>query len=106
MIECLCIDSDNKPKEVQLSEWISKGMKYHITHVYFHPNQGIQGCSLREVRLSSKSYPYESYALKRFAVTPEGYLKLLEMIKICSDLNDLDIKELLKESELNIITNE
>lgn len=99
MIECICIDSKNKPEEIPLGRWIQEGFKYHITHVFYHPDQGIQGCTLHEVRLTG-CLPYTSYRLSRFAMTQENLLLLMEMIKDCSELNDLDISELIKGSEL------
>ena len=86
-----------------MNEWINKGATYHITHVYFHPHQGIQGCSLKEVRLTDKSYPYETYALKRFGVTPENWSALIQMIHDCSELDKVNINQLLNESELQRI---
>lgn len=103
MIEATCLDADNRPKEVEMSEWITKGMKYHITHVFFHPGQGIQGCSLREVRLTSKSHPYGAYALKRFGVTQEGMKALVEMMLACSELNEFDVYKAIEESELQTV---
>ncbi|MES2395830.1 MAG: hypothetical protein V4549_07495 [Bacteroidota bacterium] len=103
MIPAVCIDSDNKPEEVDLSEWINKGANYHITHIWFHPHQGVQGCSLKEVRLTEKSDPYRTFALKRFAVTAEAMQKLVQMMRDCSELNDFDIYKLIRESELETV---
>ena len=103
MIECLCINAENKPKEVHPGQWLQKGFKYHITHVYYHPNQGIQGCSLKEVRLGKESAPFETYRLSRFGVTEENLEKLIQMVRDCSELNDFDIHNLIEESKLEII---
>lgn len=103
MIDCICVDSANRPKEVDMSEWITKGMKYKISHVYYHPGQGIQGCELREVRLTKKSLPFGSYRLSRFAVTKEGYNALVQMMKDCSELNDFDIYKAIRESKLQTV---
>lgn len=102
MIECVCIDAGSKPKEVHLGQWLQQGFKYHITHVYYQPKQGIQGCALKEVRLGKESAPYETYRLSRFAVTKDNLDKLMQMMKDCSELNDFDITELIRESELKI----
>lgn len=102
MIPCICIDAKNMPKEIYLGEWLTEGMKYHIIHVYYHPNQGIQACGLKEVRLTKKSSPYETYKLSRFSVTQEGLNLLIQMIKDCSELNDIDIFKLIEESELQV----
>ncbi len=102
MIECICIDSNNKPDEIPLSKWINKDFKYHITHVYFHHGQGIQGVTLHEVRLTKECYPYVAYRLNRFAMTQKSLQELIQMIKDCTELNDFDILELIKESDLQI----
>ncbi len=105
MIECLCINAKGKPKEILVGEWIQEGFKYHITHVYRHPLQGdVLACSLHEVRLSKKSAPYETYLLKRFAFTEEGFEKLKELALSCSELDNIDIERLFEVNELEIIT--
>lgn len=103
MIPCICIDSSNKPSEIYLGEWINKEAHYHITHVYYHPEQGIQGCELREVKLTDKSKPYVSYKLSRFGVTKENFAALIKMMKNCSELNSIDILSAIEASELIII---
>jgi len=103
MIECVCINDKDKPKEIPLNDWIVLDEKYHITHIFYHPNQGIQGCSLYEKPLGEHCSPYESFKLSRFAIDIKDLESLIELIKNCTELNDLDIKELLKSSELEII---
>lgn len=100
MIPCICINDKEKPEEVCPTEWVKQGNEYNITHVYFHPMQGIQGCELKEVKLTQKSYPYEAYALSRFGVTPENMERLIQMMLDCSELNKVDIEKLLEESKL------
>jgi len=104
MIECICIDASGKPKEIVAGEWIQKGFKYHITHIYRHPLQGdVLACALHEVRLTKKSKPYETYLLKRFAFTKDDFEKLKEMAQACSELDELNIDKLLEVNELEII---
>lgn len=101
MIPCICIDAAGKPKEIVAGEWIQKGFKYHITHIYRHPLQGeVLACALHEVRLTKKSKPYETFLLKRFAFTEDDLQALNEMAQACSELNELDISELFKQNEL------
>ena len=102
MIECICIDSKNKPKEIPLGKWIQEGFKYHITYIQYYPNQGIQGCTLYEISLKG-CFPYTAFSLSRFAVTKENLALLMEMIKDCHELNNLDVLELIKESELVLV---
>lgn len=95
MIPALCIDNKNKPEEIPDSQWIQEGFKYHIIHVYYYPHQGLQGVELLEVKL--KTPPFKSYKLSRFAFTEEGIKQLIEMMKACSELNEIEITELLQE---------
>lgn len=102
-IPCICIDARNKPDIIPLKNWINKGLEYHITHVYYYSKQGIQSVTLDEVRLGPESAPYEGYALSRFAFTPENLYKLIELMKLCTELNEVSIKQLLEESNVQLI---
>ena len=66
MVACICIDDSKKPNIIPKDKWVIKGNKYHITHVYYHPNQGIRGCSLYERPLDESCKPYETFKLSRF----------------------------------------
>lgn len=103
MIKCICIDDANKPVEISSSNWIKKEETYHITHIYYHPNQGIQGCSLYEKPLGEDCYPYESFKLSRFGISIDDLEKFIEFMKLCTELNDVDIKTLIEESQLELI---
>jgi hypothetical protein len=101
-IECICIDGKNRPPEVFPQKWINEGTKYHIVHVSYHPNQGIQGVYLKEVNLKHCE-PYDTYRLNRFAIREEDLPKLIELMKACTELNEINIKQLIEESQLEII---
>lgn len=105
MIPCICIDDKHRPEVIPTSKWVKEGDEYHITHVYLHKFQdgGIQGVSLYEKPLDKSCAPYETFRLTRFAFSEEGISKLIELIKLCSELNDFDIKKLIEESQLEII---
>jgi hypothetical protein len=103
MVKCICINDKNKPAEIPSSKWVKAEEDYHITHVYYHPNQGIQGCSLYEKPLGEDCAPYETFRLSRFAISVDDLEKLIELIKNCTELNYLDIQALIKESQLEII---
>jgi hypothetical protein len=103
MVKCICIDDKNKPAEIPSSRWIKIEESYHITHVYYHPDQGIQGCSLYEKPLGEDCYPYETFKLSRFGISMNDLQELIELIKNCTELNNLDIELLIKESQLELI---
>ncbi len=100
-VECLCIDDKNRPKEILPQNWIMRGIEYHIIHVYYYPNQGIQGVLLEEV--NTKSTVYDSYRLTRFSFTEESLKQLKELIFLCTQLNEMDINKLLEECNLETI---
>ena len=103
MVKCTCIDDKNKPAEIPSSSWVKVEESYHITHVYYHPNQGIQGCSLYEKPLGEDCAPYETFKLSRFGISVDDLEKLIELIKNCTELNDVDIQALIEESQLQLI---
>jgi hypothetical protein len=106
MVEVICIDDKNKPAEIPARFWIKEGEKVHITLVTFHPKQegGIQGCELYEKPLPLEHCaPYNFWKLSRFGITPENLEALIALIKESTELNDVDVRQLVKESELQEI---
>lgn len=66
-MRAVCINSSNKPSKVPESEWVKEGEIYTITRIVrmgFQDN--VFGVLLKEVQLSSKSFPYELYDMSRF----------------------------------------
>jgi hypothetical protein len=66
-MRAVCIDSSNKPSKVPESEWVKEGEIYTIIRIVrmgFQDN--VFGVLLKEVQLSSKSFPYELYDMSRF----------------------------------------
>jgi len=65
----ICVNSQNKPAKIPLSEWITEGEIYTVLEVI---KMGLQpgkfGFRLKEVSLSQKSFPYEFYDANRFAL--------------------------------------
>jgi len=66
-MKVICIDADNKPKNVPVEEWVQEGDTYTVTKIV---KMGLQkntyGYLLKEVQLSSRSFPYELYDSSRF----------------------------------------
>ncbi len=103
MIDCICIDDKNRPKEIPEEKWVKEEEGYKITHVYIHPNQGgIQGVTLYEKPLDESCPPYETFKLSRFAIRASDLEAFIELCKSCSDLNDVDVMKLVEESELQL----
>ena len=66
-MKVICIDADKKPKNVPVEEWVQEGETYTVTRIV---RMGLQketyGFLLKEVQLSSRSFPYELYDSSRF----------------------------------------
>ena len=66
-MKVICIDADKKPKNVPIEEWVKEGDTYTVTRIV---RMGLQketyGFLLKEVQLSSRSFPYELYDASRF----------------------------------------
>ena len=66
-MRAICIDASNKPSKIPDNEWVVEGEIYTITRVV---RMGLQdnkfGVMLKEVKLSSSSFPYELYDAERF----------------------------------------
>ena len=66
-MKVICIDADNKPQNIPIEEWVKEGDMYNVTRIV---RMGLQkdtyGFLLKEVQLSSRSFPYELYDSSRF----------------------------------------
>jgi len=66
-MKAICIDDTNKPKRIPLNEWIKEGETYTIIRfVRMELEKNKFGVLLKEVQLSSASFPYELYDAERF----------------------------------------
>lgn len=102
-VKTICINDKNRPQEIQPQKWVKKDQEYNITHIYYHYQQGVQGAELAEIELTDENFPYQSFALNRFAFTKENLEKLAELIKNCTELNDIEVGYLIEEFNLETI---
>ena len=76
-MKVICIDNSKKPKNVPVEEWVQEGDTYTVTRIV---RMGLQkdtyGYLLKEIQLSSRSFPYELYDATRFLP-----IDLLSMMK-------------------------
>lgn len=71
----VCVNSDNKPKQVSSLEWIIAGKEYTVIgKKAMNLQSGKIGYLLKEVQLSELSFPYELYDSERF-ISVEEYAK-------------------------------
>ena len=66
-MKVICIDADNKPQNIPIEEWVKEGDMYNVTRIVrMGLQKDIYGFLLKEVQLSSRSFPYELYNSSRF----------------------------------------
>ena len=69
----VCINADNKPKQVSSLEWVIAGKEYTVINLKsMNLQSGKIGYLLKEVQLSELSFPYELYDSERF-ISAEEY---------------------------------
>jgi hypothetical protein len=98
MIPCVCINDANKPNEILIENWIKRDIEYTINFITYHPNQGIQGVQLVEVK--PRCEKYESYKISRFKIRKQDLEALLELAKLCSDLDDISLDDLFQNDKI------
>ena len=99
MVECICIDDKNKPKEIPDSKWLKEGNKYNIIYTVIVLPQRELAVMLSEIELTDNEMPYEYFLAKRFGFTEENLNKLMQLIKDCTD-TDFSMEELLEQTQL------
>jgi hypothetical protein len=66
-MKVICIDADNKPQNIPIEEWVKEGNMYNVTRIVrMGLQKNIYGFLLKEIQLSSRSFPYELYDSSRF----------------------------------------
>jgi len=99
MIECTCINANNRPKEIPKNKWVKKGNTYTVIYTLTVLPQRQLAVHLQEIDLDESNAPYEYFLANRFAFKPEALDELMDLIKACSD-TDFSMEELLKQTEL------
>jgi hypothetical protein len=99
MVECICINDKNRPKEIPMNKWVKEGRPYTVIYTTTVMPQKQLAVHLDEIELDESNHPYEYFLASRFAFTEENLLKLIELIKDCSDIT-FDMDELLKQTTL------
>ena len=99
IVECICINNENRPEVIPINKWLKKGNAYTIIFTVLVLPQRQIGVHLSEIEFTEKELPYEYFLLSRFAFTKENFLLLNELIKECTD-TDFSMEELLKQTEL------
>ena len=102
-VRCICVDDFGRPLEIPPSKCVVKDKEYHITHIFYHPQQKIQGVEVAEIFLDGSCFPYQSFALSRFGIAKEDLESFLEMLKDCTELNKVEIDNIVEELTLETV---
>lgn len=99
MVECICIDDSGRPDKIPQSKWVKEGTRYNIIYTVRVLPQNEVGVMLSEIELTDNELPYEYFLLRRFAFTEDNLMKLVELIKDCTD-TDFSVEEILIQTQL------
>jgi hypothetical protein len=99
MINCICINDKNKPKEIPGHKWVKEGEEYTIIFAIVVLPQRRIGFQLEEITLDESCHPYEYFLAERFALRYEDIEKLIQFIYECTQIN-ISVKELIKETNV------
>ena len=70
-IPVICINANNKPNEIPISQWLVKDKQYTIKEFCIHNLQNrVIGVKLWELNIDN-CFPYSSFALTRFGIPTE-----------------------------------
>jgi hypothetical protein len=85
-MKCICINDKDRPNEIPLSKWVEKGKEYTITKVMIMKIQGsIAGVKLAELNIDDY-FPYQYFALWRFAFPISEMAKLIEEKELVEEI--------------------
>ena len=99
MIECTCINANNRPKEIPPNKWLKKGNTYTVIYTVTVLPQKQLAFHLQEIELDETTAPYEYFLANRFSFRQEDLDALMQLIEDCSD-TDFSMEELLQQTEL------
>ena len=99
MVECICINDKNRPKEIPVNKWVKKGQPYTVIYTVTVLPQKQLAFHLDEIELDESCHPYEYFLANRFAFTEDNLKLLMELIKDCSDTH-FSMDELLEQTQL------
>lgn len=85
MVRCICIDDSNRPNELPVTKWPKMGQEYHIIYTVTVLPQNEIAVTLSEIELTENELPYEYFLLKRFAIDERDLIKLVRLIKDCTE---------------------
>lgn len=92
-VRVICIDDKNRPTEIPSTKWIKEGETYHVLFVVYSVPSKTMAFDLEEIDLDKSCEPYQHFSAKRFGIHQDDLEEFLQLIKDCSDMNDINIEE-------------
>jgi hypothetical protein len=100
-----CIRDNNKPKEIKQSKWVELEKEYELIFITYCLPAKELGFTLAEIEFTDEELPYEVFKGDRFAIKQSDLEAFFKMCADTRELDNLDLNQLLKESELEVLQN-
>jgi hypothetical protein len=97
MCRAICINDKERPKEIPVEKWIKENEEYTIIWVYYSIPSKTMAFELAEITLDETCTPYSSFSAKRFAIHKDDLEEFLQLMKDCTEFNDVDVNELINQ---------
>lgn len=92
--EVICIDASRRPQEIPPHKWLTHKKKYTAIGAKPTMKPGKFGFVLQEIDLDESCFPYDCFAIERFGVPIEDYLKADEAVQELMEQVELEPVEL------------
>ena len=102
-MKIICINDKNKPLSIPQKSWIKEKQWYTLEYIAWCKPQKCQGFGLSEIHLNEENTGFAYYKADRFGIRPEDLDEFLQLCKDCTDLDDVNIEELLEATKVELI---
>ena len=99
-VRCICINDSEKPNVIPISHWVKKDEQYTIEFIAYCTMNKKMGFGLSEIYIPEYCEPYQFYDANRFLIFEEDIEKFKELLEECTNLNTLNIEELVQDLEM------
>jgi predicted patatin/cPLA2 family phospholipase len=100
MCRVICINDKERPSVIPSNKWVKEGNEYNVSWIVYSIPSKTMAFELEEIHLDESCEPYGYFSANRFAIHKDDLEKFLELLKDCTDFNEINVKELVEDLEV------